>query len=69
MNRPALQNLLAYCLDKSNDVKAVIIWKLDRISRSIADYSVTLSHFFAQNEIQLLTVTDINGKGLDVEMM
>ena len=47
MNRPALQNLLAYCLDKSNDVKAVIIWKLDKISRSIADYSATLSHFFA----------------------
>ena len=69
MNRPALQDLLAYCMDEANEVKAVIVWKLDRISRNVADYTATLSPFFAQNNIQLLTVTDINGEGLDVEMM
>lgn len=69
LNRPALQDLLAYCMDATNEVKAVIVWKLDRISRSVADYTATLSPFFAQNDIQLLTVADINGEGLDVEMM
>ena len=69
MNRPALQDLLAYCMDEKNEVKAVIVWKLDRISRSVADYTATLSPFFAQQDIQLLTVADINGVGLDVEMM
>ena len=69
MNRPALQELLAYCLDKSNKIDAVIVWKLDRISRSVADYTATLSPFFAEHDIQLLTVTDVNGIGLDVEMM
>ena len=68
LNRPALQDLLTYCMDETNDVKAVIVWKLDRISRSVADYTATLSPFFAQNNIQLLTVTDINGDGLSVEM-
>ena len=69
LNRPALQDLLAYCMDKSNNVEAVVVWKLDRISRSIADYSATLEPFFKENNIKLLTVTDINGDGLDVEMM
>ena len=69
MDRPALQELLAYCMDETNEVEAVIVWKLDRISRNVADYTATLSPFFAQNNIQLLTVTDINGEGLDVEMM
>ncbi len=69
LNRPALQELIEYCVDKNNHVEAVIVWKLDRISRSVADYTATLSPFFAQNNIQLLTVTDINGEGLDVEMM
>ena len=69
LNRPALQDLLTYCMDKSNNVEAVVVWKLDRISRSIADYSATLEPFFKENNIKLLTVTDINGDGLDVEMM
>ncbi len=69
LNRPALQELLEYCSNSKNEVKAVIIWKLDRISRSVGDYTATLSPFFAQSDIQLLTVTDINGDGLDVEMM
>lgn len=54
MDRPALQELLAYCMDETNEVEAVIVWKLDRISRNVADYTATLSPFFAQNNIQLL---------------
>ncbi len=38
-NRTELQKLLAYCADKKNGVKVVIIYKLDRLSRNTDDYS------------------------------
>ncbi len=69
LERPALQDLLKYCADKKNNVEAVIVWKLDRISRSVGDYTSTLSPFFAKNNIQLLTVADVNGEGLQIEAM
>lgn len=69
LNRPGLQSLLEYCSDKKNKVKAVIIWKLDRISRNVGDYTATLIPFFVSNDIELLTVTDANGEGLQVEAM
>ena len=38
-DRTELQKLLAFCADKKNGVKAVIIYKLDRLSRNTDDYS------------------------------
>ena len=39
VDRTELQRLLAYCANKKNGVKAVIIYKLDRLSRNTDDYS------------------------------
>lgn len=64
LNRHGLQSLLEYCSDKKNKVKAVIIWKLDRMSRNVGDHTATLAPFFANYDIKLLTVTDLNGEGL-----
>ena len=69
LERPGLQDMLKFCADKKKNVEAVIVWKLDRISRSVGDYTAELSPFFAKNDIKLLTVTDINGEGLQVEAM
>jgi site-specific DNA recombinase len=38
-NRTELKKLLAYCADKKNRINAVIIYKLDRLSRNTDDYS------------------------------
>lgn len=38
-DRTELQKLFAYCADKRNNIKAVIIYKLDRLSRNTDDYS------------------------------
>jgi site-specific DNA recombinase len=38
-DRTELQKLLTYCADKKNGVTAVIIYKLDRLSRNTDDYS------------------------------
>lgn len=37
--RKELQRMLAFCADKKNNIYAVIAYKVDRISRNIADYS------------------------------
>ena len=39
VDRTELQKLLKYCADKKNGIKAVIIYKLDRLSRNTDDYS------------------------------
>lgn len=38
-DRTELQKLLTYCANKKNGIKAVIIYKLDRLSRNTDDYS------------------------------
>ncbi len=38
-DRTELQKLLAYCAEKKHGVKAVIIYRLDRLSRNTDDYS------------------------------
>lgn len=38
-DRTELQKLLRYCSDKKNGIKAVIIYRLDRLSRNTDDYS------------------------------
>ena len=37
-NRKELKNLLSFCTDKKNKIDAVIIYKLDRMSRYTSDY-------------------------------
>ena len=38
-DRTELQKLLTYCADKRNGISAVVIYKLDRLSRNTDDYS------------------------------
>lgn len=38
-DRPELQKMMSYCAQKKNNINAVIIYKLDRISRNTDDYS------------------------------
>lgn len=38
-DRTELKKLLAYCSDKKNNISAIIVYKLDRLSRNTDDYS------------------------------
>ena len=38
-NRTELQKLLAFCAQKKNGITAVIVYKIDRLSRNTDDYS------------------------------
>jgi len=55
--RTELQNMLAFCADKQNMVQAVIAYKVDRISRNIADYSY-IKVKLKKNNIAIKSVTE-----------
>lgn len=56
-NRTELQRLLAFCGDKKNGVNAVVAYKVDRISRNIADYSY-IKVRLGKNDITIKSVSE-----------
>lgn len=56
MNRPALQQLLAVC--RSAEVSSVVVWKLDRLSRSLRDTLSIIEDVFQPRGITLVSVTE-----------
>ena len=55
-NRPALQQLLAAC--RSGSVSTVVVWKLDRLSRSLRDTLTIIEDIFQPAGITLVSVTE-----------
>ncbi len=57
--RPQLQSLMQYCSNKKNGVKALVLWKIDRLSRNMEDYYY-LNAFFNKLGIEILSATETN---------
>ena len=57
--RTELQNLIKYCSEHRKTVDALIIWKIDRLSRNMEDYYM-LSSFFNKLNIEILSATEVN---------
>lgn len=55
MDRPALQRLLSSI---SSGVTAVVVWKLDRLSRSLRDTLAMIEDIFAPAGVTLVSVTE-----------
>ena len=55
-SRPALQQLLSDC--RSGSVSAVVVWKLDRLSRSLRDTLTIIEDVFQPRNITLVSVTE-----------
>lgn len=55
-NRPALQQLLTDC--RAGSVSAVVVWKLDRLSRSLRDTLTIIEDVFQPRNITLVSVTE-----------
>ena len=55
-DRPALQQLLADC--RAGSVSAVVVWKLDRLSRSLRDTLTIIEDIFQPRNITLVSVTE-----------
>lgn len=69
LDRPEIQELISYCSKKKNNVKAVIIWRLDRISRNTTDYHGVLRPLFEYKGIKLLSATEANVATIEGELM
>ena len=51
LNRPEAQKLLKYCNEKRTLVNAIIVWRLDRLSRFNIDYHGTIRPIMLKNNI------------------
>ena len=56
LRRPGIQKLLAEC--RAGDVDKVMVWKLDRLSRSLRDTLDIIEDIFKPNSITLISVTE-----------
>ncbi len=56
-DRTQLQAMLRYCADKNNNVKNVIVWKLDRLARRTEDH-IVLTSMLKKYKIKLHSVTE-----------
>ena len=68
LNRPKIQELFAFCGKKSNNIQAIIVWKLDRFSRSTEDYHGFINPFCIKNSLSLLSVIEGNGDSITDEL-
>ena len=59
-DRTELQNHMKYCVGHRKDIDAIIIWKIDRLTRDIKDY-YSLQDFFTKLNIKLLFARENNG--------
>ena len=69
LERPEIQELMAYCSKKKNKISAVIIWRLDRISRNTEDYHGVLRPLFEKQGIKLLSATEANVNTIEGDLM
>lgn len=69
LDRPEIQELMSYCSKKKNNIKALVIWRLDRISRNNTDYHGVLRPLLAKKGIKLLSATEANVETIEGELM
>lgn len=67
LNRPEAQKLLKYCNEKRTSVNAIIVWRLDRLSRFNIDYHGTIRPIMLKNNIKLLSATELNSDTIEGE--
>lgn len=59
-DRTELQNLMKFCVANKKDIDAIIIWKIDRLTRDIKDF-YSLQEFFTKLNIKVLFAQENNG--------
>ncbi len=58
-DRTQLKNLIKYCIGNKKKISALIVWKLDRLTRNVFDYAELTQHF-GSLEIPILSATENN---------
>lgn len=65
LKRPEAQKLLKYCDCAKNNVQAIIVWRLDRLSRFNVDYHGTIRPILMNRNIKLLSATELNSDTIE----
>ena len=69
LNREEVQKLIKYCDNPKNGIKAIIVWRLDRLSRFNVDYHGTIRPLLTKNQILLLSATESNVNTIEGDYM
>lgn len=69
LKRPEAQKLLKYCNESKNGINAIIVWRLDRLSRFCVDYHGTIRPILINKNIKLLSATEFNSDTIEGEYM
>ena len=60
LGRPTLINLIEYCRKKRNQIHAVFVYRLDRVSRQTGDY-LAIRKKLAENGVTIISATEPTG--------
>ena len=69
LNRPEAREMLSYCGKAKNRVDAIIVWRLDRLTRNTMDYHGEIRPFLEKHDIELLSATEPNNNSIEGELM
>lgn len=67
-NRPELQDLLAYCRNKENDIDGVFVYSFSRLNRNTVDF-LTLRHLLSKSGVSLQSVTEPTGESPEHQLI
>ena len=60
--------MLSYCGKTKNRVDAIIVWRLDRLTRNTMDYHGEIRPFLEKHDIKLLSATEPNNDSIEGEL-
>lgn len=60
-NRPELQEMMSFCLNKKNNISAVYVYALNRLNRNTEDY-LGLRALLAKHGVSVVSVTEPTGE-------
>ena len=69
LNRPEAREMLSFCGKSKNCVDAIIVWRLDRLTRNTMDYHGEIRPFLIKHGITLLSATESNENTIEAELM
>lgn len=69
LNRKQVQKLIKFCDNPKNNVNAIIVWRIDRLSRFNVDYHGTIRPILLKRGIALLSATEMNVNTIEGDYM
>ena len=69
LNREEVKKLIKFCDNKKNIINAIIVWRIDRLSRFNVDYHGVIRPMLMRHNIHLLSATEVNVNGIEGEYM